>query len=221
MSILHDNESANQRLSCLVLGTHNEKKRREMAILLEPHGIQLKSLTDFAQPIEVDETGQTFAENAALKASEQAQHLDHWVLGEDSGIVVDALDGQPGVYSARFSGPDATDSSNNALLLERLRGIPASRRSAHYVCHMSLADPSGRIRIDCEGTCHGTIRTTPAGSAGFGYDPLFQLREYHRTFGQLGDTVKSVLSHRARAMRQLLRLLARRPKMDFKARTES
>ena len=195
---------ADTNLQCLVLGTHNKKKRYELAVLLEPYKIALKTLDDFENSIEVDETGQTFAENSALKASLQARHLDQWVLGEDSGIVVDELNGEPGVYSARFSGPDATDAANNERLLSRLEGVPAIRRSAHYVCHMSLADPSGVIRIACEGKCHGMIRTTPAGNAGFGYDPLFEIPEYHRTFGQLGDGVKSVLSHRARAMRQLL-----------------
>ena len=126
------------------------------------------------------------------------------LLGEDSGIVVDALDGRPGVYSARYSGPDATDASNNQLLLEELGSTPNEKREAHYVCHVSLADPSGAVRVDCEEYCRGRIGKSEAGANGFGYDPLFEIVEYHRTFGELSEAVKSVLSHRARALRRIV-----------------
>lgn len=188
----------------LVLGTHNAKKLREMKMLLADLDIDLVSLADLPDPIEVDETGSTFQENAELKASEQAIHLRQWVLGEDSGLSVDALDGAPGIYSARFSGPQATDETNNALLLEKLKGIPREQRTAYYTSHMALSDPLGKIHFNCEGHCHGIIRTQPSGSGGFGYDPLFELAEYHLTFGELGDSIKSVLSHRARAHRLFL-----------------
>jgi XTP/dITP diphosphohydrolase len=191
----------------LVLGTRNRKKGQELAELLAPWGFDLKTLADLPDSIEVEETGDTFAANAALKACQQARHLQHWVLGEDSGLVVDALGGEPGVFSARFSGTGATDDSNNALLLARLGEIPLERRTAHYVCHAVLADPSGTIRAESEGECRGRIRTTPAGSGGFGYDPLFEIVEYHRTFGELGSIVKAVLSHRARAIRAIIREL--------------
>jgi XTP/dITP diphosphohydrolase len=195
----------------LVLGTRNQKKRRELEYLLQPHGILLRSLEDFPNAIEVEEIGSTFQENAALKAVQQAKHLGHWVLGEDSGISVDALDGAPGVFSARFSGPHATDESNNALLLEKLKGIPAAKRTAWYTCHMTLADPDGIERINCQGYCYGKILTEQRGTAGFGYDPMFELPEYHQTFGELGEAVKAILSHRARANRkfepQLLKLI--------------
>lgn len=184
----------------LVLGTHNRKKGEELRELLEPHGIALATLVDFPDAIEVVEDGQTFAENAALKASQQARHLNRWVLGEDSGLSVDALDGEPGVFSARYSGPDATDESNNQKLLRELSGTPLEKRTAHYTCHLALADPAGDVRLSCECYCHGRIAFEPAGSAGFGYDPLFEIPEYHKTFGQLGATVKAVLSHRSRAI---------------------
>ncbi len=154
--------------------------------------------------IEVDETGTTFRENAELKASEQAKHLRQWVLGEDSGLSVAALDGAPGVYSARFSGPDASDESNNRLLLEKLEGVPPEKRNAWYTSHIALSDPLGEIKISCQAQCHGVITMTERGSGGFGYDPLFELTEYHRTFGEMGDAVKAVLSHRARAYRQFI-----------------
>jgi XTP/dITP diphosphohydrolase len=188
----------------LILGTRNRKKGQELVELLAPWDFELITLADVPSAIEVEETGETFAANAALKACEQARHLHRWVLGEDSGLAVDALKGEPGVYSARFSGPGATDDSNNRLLLEKLRSTPLEKRTAHYVCHATLADPEGNIRAESEGYCHGRIRFEPAGTGGFGYDPLFEIVEYHRTFGELGPAVKAALSHRARAIRQLI-----------------
>lgn len=188
----------------LVLGTHNRKKRDELALLLAPFGFELRSLEDFPRAIEVVEDGDTFAANAALKARQQAVHLGQWVLGEDSGLSVDALDGAPGVYSARFSGPQATDESNNDLLLERLAEVPLARRTAHYVCYAVLSDPRGNVRAESEGFCHGRIRHERHGSGGFGYDPLFEIVEYYRTFGELSPAVKACLSHRARAVRALI-----------------
>jgi XTP/dITP diphosphohydrolase len=193
----------------LVLGTHNKKKGEELRQLLAPHGVALKTLDDFPDAIDVVEDGDSFAANAALKATQQARHLQQWVIAEDSGIAVDALDGRPGIYSARFAGEEASDAENNERLLAELQGIPLERRTAHYVCHITLSDPAGQIHIECEDICRGRIRFEPAGTAGFGYDPLFELVEYHQTFGQLGAVVKSLLSHRARAMRHFLPPLLR------------
>lgn len=190
--------------SVLVLGTGNRKKARELVALLAPLGLQLRTLADFAQVLPIEETGDTFAANAQLKAVEQARHLNAWVLGEDSGIAVDALGNRPGVYSARYAGPNATDADNNARLLEELGVTPLEKRTAHYVCHLTLADPQGIVRADCEAYCHGRIRFEPVGAAGFGYDPIFEIAEYHRTFGELGENVKAVLSHRARCVELLL-----------------
>jgi len=188
----------------LVLGTHNRKKGHELAQLLAPFGFDLKTLADFSGPLEVEETGESFAENAALKAVQQARHMEAWVLGEDSGLCVDALGGKPGIHSARFAGPHATDELNNIRLLEDLDDVPNCKRSAHYVCHVTLADPRGEVRANCQSTCCGKIRHSPVGTGGFGYDPLFGIAEYHRTFAEMGASVKSVLSHRARAMRRLI-----------------
>ena len=188
----------------LILGTHNIKKGLELAELLEPHGFVLRTLAETPNAVEVDETGATFAENAVLKATVQAQHLGCWVLGEDSGLAVDRLDGRPGVYSARFSGPNATDETNNVKLLRELADIPLEQRTAHYVCHAALSDPLGSVRAESEDYCCGRILFEPSGSGGFGYDPLFEIPEYHRTFGELGGAVKTVLSHRSRAMRSIL-----------------
>ena len=193
----------------LVLGTRNRKKREELQRLFGPLGLELATLDKFDSSVDVVEDGDSFAANAALKATQQAIALRQWVLGEDSGLVVPALDGAPGIYSARYAGPDATDEENNDRLLEALADRDASGRAAFYVCHMTLADPAGNVRAESEGECHGRIRSARAGSGGFGYDPLFELAEYHRTFGEVGAALKQALSHRGRAARQLLPQLAR------------
>lgn len=193
----------------LVLGTGNKKKRIELEELLAPLGLELKTLADFPNAIEVVEDGASFAENGALKAVQQAKHLGHWVLGEDSGLAVDALGGAPGIFSARYAGEPCDDEANNQKLLAALAEVPLEKRTAHYVCSATLADPNGAIRATGEGRCQGRIRFAAAGGGGFGYDPLFELAEYHRTFGELGGALKAVISHRARAMRRLLPQLTR------------
>ncbi len=193
----------------LVLGTHNRKKGQELAGLLAEVGLELRTLADFPDAIDVVEDGNTFSENAALKAIQQARHIGRWVLGEDSGLMVDALDGAPGVLSARYSGPGATDESNNRLLLEQLAEIPPEQRTARYVCQMTVSDPSGTIRAASEGVCSGRILLEPRGTHGFGYDPLFEPEGCRGSFGELGPDVKARLSHRARAARQLVPELRR------------
>lgn len=187
----------------LVLGTHNQKKRLELEQLLAPLGLHLKTLADFEQAIEVEETGNTFAENAALKASQQARNLGMWVMGEDSGISVIALNNEPGVYSARYSDPGATDERNNEKVLAQLGDTPLEKRTAFYTCHMAISDPTGTIQATAEDYCYGRMRFEPSGDNGFGYDPLFEIPEYHKTFGELGPSIKRVLSHRSRAMRKI------------------
>ncbi len=188
----------------LVLGTHNRKKGLELADLVAPLGIEVRTLDSFSDAIVVVEDGDTFAANAGKKAAQQARHLGQFVLGEDSGLVVDALGGAPGVYSARFAGPEATDEANNDRLLAELALVPLERRTAHYVCCAVLASPTGEIVATVEGDCKGRLLFERRGSAGFGYDPLFEIVEYHRTFAELGAAVKGCLSHRARALRKLL-----------------
>ncbi len=193
----------------IVLGSRNLKKCREIAEIFAPHGIDLVSVADFPEVGEVVEDGATFAENAAKKASEPARAIGRWVIGEDSGLAVDALDGRPGVFSARFSGAGATDASNNRKLMEELAAVPPERRSAAYICTIALSDPQGAIRLTAAGTCRGLILSEPRGNNGFGYDPYFLVREYHRTFGELPARVKHQISHRARALADFIpRLLA-------------
>lgn len=193
----------------LVLGTTNAGKLHELEDLLAPVGLACRSLASEPRAVEVEETGDSFAANAALKAGTQSRAIGAWVLAEDSGLVVDALGGAPGIYSARFSGPGATDAANNALLLERLATHRGPARSARYACHAALADPTGAIVATSSGTCGGLIATAPSGTGGFGYDPLFIVPEYHRTFGDLPPVVKAVISHRARALRAMLPALVR------------
>lgn len=190
--------------SRIVLASRNRKKCAELVELLAPCGIDVLSVADFPHVPEVVEDRTTFAENAAKKASQTARHLKEWVLGEDSGLMVDALDGAPGVYSARFSGPNATDEQNNRLLVEKLAGVPDAGRTARYVCHVAVANPDGEICLTAEASCRGRITLEPRGTNGFGYDPHFLILEYHRTFGELPSVVKRHISHRARAMERVI-----------------
>ena len=190
----------------VVLASRNRKKSGEIAELLAPHGIRLAGVDEFT---DVVEDGETFAENAAKKASQTAKHLSRWAIGEDSGLAVDALDGAPGIYSARYSGEDTDDDRNIRKLLDELSSKSPEQRTAHYVCHVALADPSGEIRLSVEATCRGRITLEPVGTNGFGYDPLFLILEYHRTFGQLGPAAKRHLSHRARAFERFIPQLTR------------
>jgi XTP/dITP diphosphohydrolase len=191
----------------LVLGTRNTKKRKELEEILSGLGIDLRDLTAYPQAPEVDEDGTTFEENARKKAVVLARALGEWVLGEDSGLVVPALKGRPGVYSARYAGKQGDDEANNNRLLAELAPLGEEARAAYYVCTAALADPSGEVQAVTEGRCHGVIVQERRGAGGFGYDPLFLVPEYHRTFGELSPRVKHALSHRGRAMAQLVPVL--------------
>jgi XTP/dITP diphosphohydrolase len=195
----------------LVIGSRNRKKCREMAELIAPpweHNprlgrLDVRSVDDFPAAPEVAEDAEDFAGNARKKAAEVAGALGLWTLADDSGLAVDALDGAPGVYSARYAGEPSDDDANNRKLLEVMAVIPADRRGAAFHCALALADPSGAIRLEAEGICRGRLIESIRGSGGFGYDPLFLIPEYHRTFGELSALVKHQLSHRARAFSRL------------------
>jgi XTP/dITP diphosphohydrolase len=187
----------------LVVGTRNPKKREEILEILNDLPIEIRDLSAFPGAPDVVEDGNTFEANARKKASELARHLHHWVLGEDSGLVVPALGGRPGVYSARYAGKQGDDAANNRKLLAELAPFPDDRRAAYYVCTAALADPSGEVRAVVEGRCHGIIVKDYRGSGGFGYDPLFLIPEYHKTFGELSARAKHAISHRARALARL------------------
>lgn len=187
----------------LVLGTRNRKKREEIVALLSDLDLGFGDLTQWPELPEVVEDGDTFEANAVKKATELARTMRHWVLGEDSGLVVPALSGRPGVYSARYAGKHGDDAANNARMLAELAPLPEDHRAAYYVCVAALADPGGEVKAVVEGRCHGVIIKEARGSGGFGYDPLFLIPEYHHTFGELSPRVKQALSHRARALTNL------------------
>jgi XTP/dITP diphosphohydrolase len=184
----------------LLVASRNAKKRGELVELLAPHGIDVVGLERFPDLPEVVEDGETFAANAAKKACETAQRAKLWTLADDSGLCVEALDGRPGVFSARYAGPECDDAANNALLQRELADVPDARRGAWYVCHIAVADPFGQVRLSVEETCRGRIVREPRGANGFGYDPYFLIPEYGQTFGELSPLVKRSLSHRARAL---------------------
>jgi XTP/dITP diphosphohydrolase len=191
----------------LVLGTRNAKKRREIEEILGDLGLELRDLSQFPAVPEVVEDGATFEANARKKAAETALGVGQWTLGEDSGLVVPALGGAPGVYSARYAGTQGDDAANNRKLLEELAPLPPEKRAAYYVCTAALADPSGQVHAVVEGRCWGRIISDYRGGGGFGYDPLFLIPEYHQTFGELSPRVKHALSHRGRALLQLRAVL--------------
>ncbi len=201
----------------LVLGSRNRKKCREMGELIAPawepnqalSRLEIRSVDDFAGAPDVVEDADTFAGNARKKAAELAQALGCWVLADDSGLAVDALDGAPGVYSARYAGEPSDDAANNRKLLAATEGLPGDRRRAAFHCALALADASGTIRLETEGICRGRLTMDARGAGGFGYDPLFLIPEYHKTFGELSPLVKHQLSHRARAFARLRRALHR------------
>jgi XTP/dITP diphosphohydrolase len=196
-------------VAAIVVGTRNRKKLEEIVEILGGLGLELHDLTNWPDAPEVAEDGTTFEQNACKKAVELARCLKQWVLGEDSGLVVPALNGRPGVYSARYAGKQGDDPANNARLLAELAPLPDDRRGAYYVCTAALADPEGDVQAVVEGRCHGIITREPRGTGGFGYDPLFLIPEYHQTFGELSAVVKHALSHRARALAKLRPTLRR------------
>jgi XTP/dITP diphosphohydrolase len=200
----------------LVLGSRNVKKCREMADLIAPpwerrpwmDRVAVESIAAYPDVPEVIEDADTFAGNARKKASESALALGAWVLADDSGLAVDFLKGAPGVYSARYAGEPCDDAANCRKLLEALADVPDDRRGAAFQCALALADPEGRIRLEAEGSVRGRIIRELRGPGGFGYDPMFLIPEYHKTFGELSALVKHQLSHRSRAFAHL------RPKLE-------
>lgn len=189
----------------LVVATRNAHKLREIAELLAGTGVVVRSVADFPAVPEVEETGQTFAANALLKAQAVARATGCWALADDSGLEVAALGGRPGVYSARYAGPGAGDADNNAKLLQELGKLapqPGPRRAAQYACALALCAPDGTLRAEFAGTCAGEIALSPRGSGGFGYDPLFWLPDRGCTMAELTPQEKQAISHRGQALCQ-------------------
>ncbi len=190
----------------LVVATRNKKKLLEIKEILKGIDLTLLSLDAYKNSPQVIENGKTFKENAVKKAVKLARFTGEFCLGEDSGLCVDALDGAPGIYSARFSGRDKSDIKNNLKLLKVLKDLPLSKRKAHYVCAVALADKNGLVGV-AEGRCNGLIAFEPKGSAGFGYDPVFYIPKYKKTFAQLGEKIKHKMSHRYHALKKAKRII--------------
>ncbi len=186
----------------LLIATRNLKKAEELRRILNDAGIVVCSLQDFPDCPEVEEDGETFLENATKKAITVARHTGILTIADDSGLVVDAIGGRPGVYSARYAGAGANDWENNRKLLQELASFDINERSARFVCVIALASRDGVIAA-FEGTVEGMIAREPRGDNGFGYDPLFIPNGWNKTFGELDWSMKDSISHRARALKKL------------------
>jgi non-canonical purine NTP pyrophosphatase (RdgB/HAM1 family) len=206
----------------LLIGTANAGKVREFREMLggarddcassaaEP--FELSDLSGHSGVVAIEETGDTFLANACLKAAGYARQFDTWALADDSGLEVDALDGAPGVSSARWAKRHEAgegDAANNALLLRQLDAVPDGRRTGRFVCVLALADPKGRIILTARDTVEGQILRSPRGSNGFGYDPLFYIDSLRKTTAELSPAEKHAVSHRGKALRRMRTLMER------------
>jgi XTP/dITP diphosphohydrolase len=190
----------------LIIASRNRHKIEEIKSILEGIPFAISSLESYPKIPEVQEIGSTYEENALLKAVQVAKATGRLALGDDTGLEVESLDGQPGLYSARFAGEGVTYRENNERLLRLLSNIPPSRRQAIFRCVMALATPSGKTHV-VEGVVQGTIALKEQGDRGFGYDPLFIYPDLQKTFAEMTPEEKNKVSHRARALQQIRRTL--------------
>lgn len=190
----------------IVLATKNKGKIEEIKYIFKESGIkeavEIHPLSDYPDIPEISEDGTTFAENAEKKAVTVARATGLTAIADDSGLEVDALNSAPGIYSARFAGEGSTDSENIRKLLRLLEGIPDKKRGAGFVCVIAIADPDGNVEL-MEGKCRGVIGMEERGTSGFGYDPVFIVPGYGKTFAELGEEIKNKISHRAIALGKL------------------
>ena len=190
-----------------IIATHNMKKRNELARILEPLGVEVLTAEQAGIELtDVEETGTTFEENARLKRESGCKESGMPCIGDDSGLVVDALDGAPGVYSARYAGDHGNDPANIALLLENMKDVPDEKRTARFMCTVCCTYPDGR-EIVVNGTCEGKIGYEPKGDGGFGYDPVFMVGD--KSFAELAAEEKDKISHRGNALKALAEALAK------------
>ncbi len=187
-----------KKLSKLLIATHNKGKLAELKALMAPLGIEIIAPHDIGLELDPEETGTTFEENAVIKAKAYAMAANMPAVADDSGLCIDALDGRPGVYSARYGGEDKSFAEKSQMLLAELDGVPLERRGAHFGCAMAFEMPDGE-GFCVYGRCDGYIGFEIAGDKGFGYDPIFCMDEYGGSFGQIDEEVKNKISHRANA----------------------
>ena len=190
----------------LLLATHNQGKVGEFRHLLKDSPFVLVTPSELSISMVVDESGDTYEENASIKARAFSAASGLVSLADDSGLEVDALDGAPGPRSARYAGPDASDGQNLALLLRNMAGVTWERRTARFVCVVAIAIPSGEVEL-CRASCEGIIGLEPSGASGFGYDPVFYLPQLGKTMAQLDMEGKNRISHRARAVRRAVSII--------------
>lgn len=195
-------------MKTLIVATKNKGKLCEIKKLLKELPFRVQSLADYSRFPDIVEDGKTFRANALKKSLTISRHMNALVLGEDSGIEVKALGNRPGVFSSRYSDPGATDKKNNLKMLRELRDVPMEQRQARYRCVMALSR-GDEVIATVSGTCPGLIAPRSRGTNGFGYDPLFLIPRFNKTFGQLDPAIKSAMSHRARAMKKIYHVLAR------------
>jgi XTP/dITP diphosphohydrolase len=186
----------------IIIATKNEGKAEEFFRIFNEYGYAIKTLLDYPEIPDVPETGRTFKENALQKAKTISERLNTIVLADDSGLEVDALNGQPGIYSARYAGEHGNDQKNNEKLLNALSKTPSDKRGANFHCSLVIVGPNKKP-LHVTGIVKGQILTEPRGTNGFGYDPLFYLPEYGKTMAELNSQEKNKISHRAKAIEQL------------------
>ena len=199
----------------IVIATANQGKAREFREMLGADRFQWSDLSAHRDVPSVEETGHTFRANACLKATHYATALQSWAMADDSGLVVDALGGKPGVLSARWAainGAGAGDADNNALLLKQLADVDEARRTARFVCALALADPQGRIILTAQDAVEGVKLREPRGTNGFGYDPLFFFPSLGKSTAELVPEQKHAISHRGKALRRMRELMERLPR---------
>lgn len=186
----------------VLIATNNAGKGKDFEALFTPLGIQVLTLNDIEEEINVEETGETFEENAILKAETVANLLGKIVIADDSGLEIDALNGAPGVYSARYAGNGSTDDENIDKALKALQGVPTEKRTARFRCVLAIAGPGIKTEV-FSGDCEGIITEERQGTNGFGYDPIFYVAEKGRTMAMLTPGEKSSVSHRGAALAKL------------------
>ena len=191
----------------IFIATNNKGKAKDFEALFHPLGIEVKTLADLPEAIDVEETGVTFEENAILKAEEIAKRFNTFVIADDSGLEVDALNGEPGVYSARYAGEAKDDEANIDKVLTQLENVPTQERTARFRCVLAVAAP-GIETVTIDGSCEGLITTERIGTEGFGYDPIFYVPKYERTMAQMTAEEKGKISHRGQAIKKLRPQLA-------------
>jgi XTP/dITP diphosphohydrolase len=196
-------------MDSVIIATKNKGKAKEFENLFLPKGLAVKTLLDFPELEDVEETGSTFEENAILKAETIANNLGVRVIADDSGLEIDKLEGRPGVYSARYAGPEKNDEANIDKVLKELHGVPESQRTARFCCALAMAEP-GKETLTVFGTCEGRILHDRRGTNGFGYDPIFFVETEGKAMAELSSEQKNKISHRANAIRKLDELLQKR-----------